>query len=720
MITYCKEKRLFRLSGKSFDYVMYVNDAGFLQFLHFGGRVGNDCDFFTAYGSTLAPNPQDRNFDMAFNEMPSEYAFFGHGDFREPTALIEREDGGLVSRFRYVSHKITAGVPVVPDMPHVRIGGDTLTVVLKDDFSDTEILLNYNVADDSDVLARNAEIINTGKSPVTLKRAFSFCTELPDDKFNVMRLHGTWGAERTPEVTPLGHGAVRLHSLRGTSSHQMNPFLGLLRRDCTEELGESYGFQLIYSGSYALTCEDGPFDTVRVQGGVNDTAFCWRLAGGERFVTPQAALCYSDGGLGKLSRSYADFLRDRVINPAYVKKRRPVVVNNWEATYFDFNNEKLFAIIDEAAKLGIDTFVLDDGWFGKRDDDTTGLGDWFVNEKKLEGGLKTVIDRCKKNGLKFGLWFEPEMVCKDSDLYRAHPEWAIHKEGVPLAESRNQLVLDFSRKEVVDHVFAVMSKVLEENDISYVKWDMNRNITENYSASLPADRQGELHHRYILGVYDLAERLTSSFPHIFFEGCASGGARFDAGMLYYFPQIWTSDNTDGYERAKIQWGTSICYPASAMSCHVSACPNHQTRRTTPFATRGAVASLGAFGYELDLSKLGAEEKELVKGQTEAYYKTAELVLSGDLYRLINPFTEDYFCEMLVSKDKKQAYVAGERLRSVPLDKNRLVRLVGLDEGKTYRIEELGLTASGATLVRHGLLLPRIAEYESWTWHIQEI
>ncbi len=719
MITYNKEKRLFCLSGKSFSYVMYVNDVGFLQFLHFGGRVGADCDFFTAYGSTLAPNADDRNFDMAFNEMPSEYAFFGHGDFREATALIEREDGGLVSRFRYVSHKITAGVPAVPAMPHVRVGGDTLSITLKDDFSDTEILLNYNVSDEYDVLTRNAEIINVGKTPVTLKRAFSFCVELPDNKFDVMRLHGTWGAERTPEITPLGHGMVRLHSLRGTSSHQMNPFMGLLRKDCTEEHGECYGFQLIYSGSYALTCEDAPFDTVRIQGGVNDTAFCWRLNGGERFVTPQAAICYSDGGLGKLSRSYADFLRDRVINPAYAKKRRPIVVNNWEATFFDFDNEKLFPIIDEAAKLGIDTFVLDDGWFGKRDDDTSGLGDWFVNEKKLKGGLKTVIDRCKKNGLKFGLWFEPEMVCKDSDLYRAHPDWAIHKDGVPLAEARNQLVLDFSRKEVVDHVFQVVSKVLKENDISYVKWDMNRNITENYTASLPADRQGELWHRYILGVYDLAERLTSAFPKVFFEGCASGGARFDAGMLYYFPQIWTSDDTDAYERAKIQWGTSICYPASAMSCHVSACPCHQTRRTTPFATRGAVASLGAFGYELDLSIITAEEKELVKAQIASYHKTADLVLSGDLYRLMSPFTEEYFCEMLVSKDKKQAYVAGQRLRSVPLDKNHIVRLTGLDGNKTYRIEELGLTASGATLARFGVLLPRINEYDSWTWHIHE-
>ncbi|MDE6273878.1 MAG: alpha-galactosidase, partial [Clostridiales bacterium] len=388
-----------------------------------------------------------------------------------------------------------------------------------------------------------------------------------------------------------------------------------------------------------------------------------------RFYTPQAALCYSDEGLGALSRAYADFLREKVIDPNYVYKLRPIVVNNWEATYFDFNNEKLFAIIDEAAKLGVDTFVLDDGWFGKRDNDRSGLGDWFVNEEKLAGGLKTVINRCKQKGLHFGLWFEPEMVNEDSDLFRAHPDWAISKDGVVPVRSRNQLVLDFTRKEVVDYAFAAVSKILKENDISYVKWDMNRFITEIYTDALPAHRQGEFMHRYILGVYDLAERLTSAFPEVFFEGCASGGGRFDAGMLYYFPQIWTSDDTDAFERTKIQWGTSYCYPVSAMSCHVSACPNHQTRRVTPLNTRGAVASLGATGYELDLSKLSEEEKKEVKEQIKQYKKIDELVLKGDLYRLCNPFESNYFAMLLVSKDKSQAYVAGERFRGDPCDYN---------------------------------------------------
>ena len=447
-----------------------------------------------------------------------------------------------------------------------------------------------------------------------------------------------------------------------------------MRPGCSEESGECFGIQLVYSGSFAITAEWSRNAQLRIQGGINDVGFEWTLNGGEELVTPQALLTYSCGGTGEMSRSIARFLRDRIIDPKYAYSPRPIVVNNWEATYFDFDNEKLFPIIDTAAELGIDTFVLDDGWFGKRDDDRSGLGDWFVNEKKLKGGLKTLIDRCKSRGLKFGLWFEPEMVCEDSDLYRAHPDYAITANGVQPARSRNQLVLDFTRKDVVDRIYTAISKILAENDISYVKWDMNRNITECYSSKLPPERQGEFMHRYILGVYDLAERLTGAFPDVFFEGCAGGGGRFDAGALYYFPQIWTSDVTDGYERTKIQWGTSMCYPLSAMSCHVSVCPNHQTGRTTPLFTRGAVASLGAFGYELDLSKLTEEEKSQVREITRNYKRIQRLILDGDLYRIIDPFTRDYFCEAVVSADKTEAYVVGERVLCIPCDYNRYVYL----------------------------------------------
>ena len=536
----------------------------------------------------------------------------------------------------------------------------------------------------------------------------------------MLRLGGTWGQERNPEIAPIAHGVTRLHTLRGVTSHDTNNFMGILKEGCGEERGECFGIQLVYSGAFAITaewCKNGP---LTLQGGINDTGFGWNLNAGEEFVTPQVLLAYSNHGLGGMSRSIHDFLRDKLINPAYVYKQRPIVVNNWEATYFDFDNEKLFPIIDEAAKLGIDTFVLDDGWFGARNHDRAGLGDWVVNDKKLKGGLKTVIDHCKKNGLKFGLWFEPEMVNEDSELFRSHPDWAIQKVDAEPCRSRNQLILDFTRKEVVDYIFGVVDKILKENDISFVKWDMNRNLTELYSAQLPANCQGEFFHRYTLGVYDLAERLTAAFPNILFEGCASGGGRFDAGMLYYFPQIWTSDDTDGFERTKIQWGTSICYPLSSISCHVSVCPNHQTGRITPFETRGNIASLGAFGYELDLSKMTEEEKIFTKKQVEDYKRTQDLILRGDLYRVIDPFGSNYFCMMVVSKDKSNAYVVGERILGIPCDYNQYVYLRGLEEKVLYKIEELNITASGEALANAGLLLPKVGDFGSWAWHIVKI
>ena len=712
--------KTFLLQGKNYSYAMYVLESGFLQHLYYGGRVTQtDLNYLIEIGDTNAPHI-DMNMDMAFDRMLSEYGFYARGDYREATAVFERKDGASMSRLRYQSYRVEKGAPNVKGMPHVRQGDETLVITLKDDFSDISVDLYYTVCDDSDVLVRSSVIRNTGREAIMLKKAFSFRAQLPNGNYRMTRLAGTWGQERIPDIAPIAHGITRLQSIQGCTSHNTNCFMGILKEVCTEDSGECFGIQLIYSGSFALTaewCKNGP---LTLQGGICDTGFCWELNGGEEFVTPQALLTYSGEGIGGMSRSIHDFLRERVINPAYVYKRRPIVVNNWEATYFDFNEEKLFPIIDEAGKLGIDTFVLDDGWFGKRDSDWSGLGDWFVNEKKLKGGLKTIIDRCKKNGLKFGLWFEPEMVNEDSDLYRAHPDWAIHKDGIEPCRSRQQLVLDFTRKDVVDYIFGVVSKVLKENEISYVKWDMNRNITECYSQSLPAHRQGEFMHRYILGVYDLAERLTSSFPNVFFEGCAGGGGRFDAGMLYYFSQIWTSDDTDGFERTKIQWGTSVCYPLSSMSCHVSVCPNHQTQRITPFETRGNVASLGAFGYELDLSKMTEGEKALTKAQIESYKRTGELILKGDLYRLMNPLEKNYFCVMVVTKDKSEAYVVGERILGIPCDYNQYLYLHGLDENALYKIEELNIKASGKALQNAGLLLPKLSDFGSWAWHLKKV
>ena len=719
MIIYNSDLRAFLLQGKDVSYAMYVGEAGFLQHLYFGKKLSQtDLQFLTAYhGNAVCAKTSDFNIDKVHEFAPTECGFYARGDYREPTIVVRRSDGAAMSRLRYVDFDLVDGAPLLEGLPCARSGGQTLTVTLADDFSAVRVKLNYTVWDDSNVIARNTEIVNGEAADVTIERAFGFAIDLPTGDYKTLSLVGRWAQERIPQIEDIGHGIRRFQSMRGISSHEMNPFVGILKPDTTENTGGCYGVQLVYSGSFAITTERFDNKPLRVQGGINDIGFNWKLASGESFVTPQALLCFSSEGIGGMSRSYADFIRDRIVNPRFAYAKRPVVVNNWEATYFDFDTDKLFAIIDKAATLGVDTFVLDDGWFGKRDNDDSGLGDWFVNTKKLRGGLKPVIDRCKQNGLKFGLWFEPEMVSEDSDLYRTHPDWAVGKLGNEPSRSRNQLVLDMTRKEVVDYVFEAVSKVLADNDISYVKWDMNRGVTEAYSMALSADKQGEFYHRYTLGVYDLADRLTKAFPEVFFEGCASGGGRFDAGVLYYFPQIWTSDDTDAYERTKIQWGTATCYPQSAMSCHVSACPNHQTQRITPFNTRGVVASLGPTGYELDPTKLSEQEITQVKTQIADYEKVADLLLQGDSFRLCNPFSGNYFAQMIVAKDKRAAYLCGVRTHGVPCDYDNFVALTGLSEEFTYRIEELDVTASGTALTTIGVRLPRLPDFGAWTWHI---
>ena len=711
MIRYVKRENVFILNGKSFTYALFVNKAGFLQNIYFDRKTSNNKIIKIAKSADdLLPCAEDKNFDMEFDAMPSEYAFYGRGDYNEPTAVFERSDGCLFSRFRYKEHKIRKALPLLGVMPCVRGEGKTLAITLKDDFSDTEIDLNYSVFDDSNIVVRNAEIKNCGENTVKIRKAFSFCLQMGSSDFDLMRFYGRWAKERSPETTPIGHGITRIQSLRGTSSHQLNPFVILKQKRCKERTGKCFGFQLVYSGSFALCAELSGNDKLRVQGGVNDSFFSWKLEQGEKFITPQVLIGYSDKGLSGLSSEYHDFIRNRIVNPDFAYKTRPVVVNNWEATYFNFDDEKLCDIIDVAAELGIDTFVLDDGWFGKRDSDTTGLGDWFVNEKKLKGGLDGIIKRCKEKGLAFGLWFEPEMVSEDSDFYRAHPDYIVGEKGTRPAMGRTQFVLDFTRKEVIDSIFDAVSAILSRYDISYVKWDMNRSLSEYCSVALAPDRQGEFFHRYTLGVYDLAKRLTSRFKNILFEGCASGGGRFDAGMLYYFPQIWTSDNTDAADRAKIQWGTSFGYPISAMSCHVSVCPNHQTGRTTPFETRGNIASLGPTGYELDLTALTEEEKSLVQKQIKNYKQVSQLLLNCDLYRLQDPFKDGAFCVCAASKDKFQAYLVYMSFEDA--EEERRVKIPCLYNGGTYLIRESERCFTGKKLKTDGVSVGKPKKYDS--------
>jgi alpha-galactosidase len=611
------------------------------------------------------------------------------------------EKGSRLSHLKYQSHRILEKKPSLLGMPSVR-GGETLEVLLKDVYNGTKVFLYYTVMEDLPVVLRHAEIVNVGESPVLLDRAYSFSLDMEEGDWECISLPGAHLRERIMERHKIVHGTYKMDSKRGSSSGQMNPFFALVKGDTSEDRGEAYGFNLVYSGSFAFQIELAENDVLHLVGGINDYDFAWELLPGERFITPEVVMVYSDEGLGDMSRSFHDLYRKYLINPRYVNERRPVVINNWEATYFDFDEKKLCDIIESVKGTGIDTFVLDDGWFGNRNSDKAGLGDWVVNRDKLPNGLKPVIDCAHQNGMKFGIWFEPEMVNPDSNLYKQHPDWAISVEGVPPSLGRDQLVLDLSRKDVRDYIVESVSAILRDNEIDYVKWDMNRPITDNYSRLL-GKKSKQLHHAYILGLYDIFERIVNGFPHIFFEGCASGGCRFDPAALYYFPQIWTSDDSDGYMRTMIQYGTTFAYPVSSMTCHVSAVPNHQCGRLTPFSSRSDIAHLGPCGYELDTTKLPKEELDKIKGQVDEFRKMEEVLLFGDLYRLNEMNESGVFAFELLAKDKSKGHITAMRGLHIPNKKTKRLYPRGLDEKAMYYIPEIGEEKSGATWMGVGIL-----------------
>lgn len=718
MITFLKETNTFFLENERVTYAFGIRN-GELEHLWFGAKIGHDDLTYlrTGIGSGCDAGLPGR---YSPNHHSQELPVYGQGDFREPMLTWRGENGDLCAELRYVSHRIVPQQKT-PGMPST-FGGETLEVVMLDAIQGIEVTLLYTLFDDVDAITRSCRIRNVGEQTVRLTRAYSFALDLTVAAPEAISLQGAWARERTPERVPLHHGVWSIDSKRVTSSSQLNPFVALVEKDTTENAGSAWGVSLVYSSSYRLFAEVGPNGRTRIGGGINDFAFDWTLCPEETLATPEVILAYSAEGLGGMSRILHDTLRRHLINPRYVGASRPVVINNWEATYFNFDKEKLFAIIDASAGTGIDTFVLDDGWFGKRDNDHSGLGDWFVNTEKLEGGLNPIIDRCHERGLKFGLWFEPEMVNPDSDLYRAHPDWAIHAPGHALCEGRNQCVLDLTRPEVRDYIVGAVSDILSNHEIDYVKWDYNRNITEVYSEGLPADRQGEFAHRYALGLYDICERLVFGFPNVFFEGCASGGARFDPAILYYFPQIWTSDNSDAYARTQIQWGTSLCYPLSAMSCHVSVCPNHQTRRVTPLKTRADIAHLGATGYELNVSHMKPEELEQIPAQIADYRAMEQLVMEGDLWRLASPFDSNLFAFELVSKDKSEAHVTLMHVLRTSNNAVEMLRLGGLEPDAVYECVGDGARYHGSTLMNVGLLVPtnRLVDFETLVWHFKKI
>ena len=706
------ENRLFQIETEHTSYQMKVDKYGVLTHLWYGAKTECSMDYLLDYpdvgfSGNIYEAENQRTYSL--NTLPQEYSTSGVGDFRIPAITVTHDDGSRALDLRYSGHKISRGKYNIDGLPAVyetEEEAETLEIVMEDTATNIEVILMYGVLPKKDIITRSTVIINNGTTPITINKAHSLCLDLPEGNWQSIHFHGRHAMERQMERCELIHGIEEFSSSRGTSSHQQNPTILLCEKECTETSGFCVGAALMYSGGFQTQIEKDQLKQVRVVMGINPETFSWKLNASERFNTPEVILSCSMEGTAKLSQQFHKIIRHNVCRGKYQLSQRPILINNWEATYFDFDEKKILDIAKEASKIGIDMFVLDDGWFGKRDSDNSGLGDWYVNENKIKGGLATLISKINDLGMKFGIWFEPEMVSEDSDLYREHPEWAIKIPGRNPMRSRYQLVLDMSNPEVIEYLYNSISDILKNNNIEYVKWDMNRSISDWYSTCLPSSRQGEQPHRYILGLYGLLERLITDFPHILFEGCSGGGGRFDAGMLYYSPQIWCSDNTDAHERTFIQYGTSFFYPISTVGSHVSAVPNHQTGRITSLDTRGIVAMAGSFGYELDLSTLTEEEKETMKEQVKKYRQYQLLIHNGDYYRLTNPHNSRIAAWQWNDNTNGNVLVQGVVFRAVANMVRDKIKIMGVDALAKYKLKGTGEIYSGMALMTGGILIPR--------------
>ena len=664
-IIFHKETKTFHLYNEEISYIMCVLENGHMGQLYYGKRIHDKPDFSYLVEKCGRPMTSyifegDRSFSL--EHIRQEYPVYG-------------------------GYEILKGKPSLKGLPATYTESEeeaeTLKIILKDNLTGAKLTLLYTIFSKGSAIARSAHICNEGEKVLHLQTMMSLNLDLPDKDYVWMQLSGAWSRERYVKNRILEQGITAIDSMRGNSSHEHNPFMVLKRPNAGETSGEVIGFSLIYSGNFRMQAEVDTHDVTRITVGINPDRFDWKLEPGEEFQTPEAVMVYSDQGLNRMSQTFHRLYAKRLARGYWRDRPRPILNNNWEATYFNFTEDRLVQIASKAKECGVELFVLDDGWFGQRNDDHAGLGDWVANPERLPNGIKGLSERIEAMGIKFGLWFEPEMTNKDSDLYRAHPDWILHTPGRNASHGRYQYVLDFSRKEVVEYIYEMMAKILSEAKVSYIKWDMNRSITECYSVALPADRQGEVFHRYILGVYDLYERLTSEFPEVLFESCSSGGGRFDPGMLYYAPQGWTSDDSDAIERLKIQYGTSLCYPISSMGSHVSVIPNHQVFRKTPLHTRANVAYFGTFGYELDLNSLKEEEIAEVKEQIIFMKKYRKLFQFGDFYRLKSPFEGNETIWMVVSEDKKTAIVGYYRTLNGVNQAYSRIKLQGLDPDMLY-------------------------------------
>ena len=723
-IIFDEQNKVFKLDTKNSTYIFGVFTGNYLVHYYYGAPIPDTnvekLRYRGHYASFCPDSPSVNEENFSPDVTPMEYSTNGAGDFRISAFAVKNASGDTVTDLRYVSHKIYKGKKALKGLPSLYLNNDdeadTLEVLTCDKVTGAEVTLIYTVFKDYGAITRSVVVKNNSEKAFSIEAVHSLCVDLPSSDFEMLNLYGKWAKERSLGRHELHTGIQSIKSKRGSSSHNHNPFTTLVSKNATETYGECYGFNLVYSSNFSIDVEVDSFLQTRLLMGINPETFSWVLEPQEEFYSPEAVMVYTNEGLGEMSRIFHKLYSNNLVRGEWKKKKRPLLINNWEGTGMDFDTDKLVSFARHAKNMGFEMLVMDDGWFGHRDSDDSSLGDWYVAEYKLPGGLSNLITQVKAMGLKFGIWFEPEMISPDSDIFRAHPDWHLHVTGRESSIARNQYVIDYSRKEVRDYIYSQMYKILSENDIDYVKWDFNRNLTEVANADLPPERQGEVFHRFVLGTYEIMDRLTTDFPHLLLENCSGGGGRFDAGMLYYSPQIWTSDDTDPIERLTIQFGTSMCYPASTMGAHVSAC------RRTGYETKTNVALWGTFGYELDPDKLTEEEIAEIKEQAKLYHKYYDVIHYGDLYRLESPFENYDRCAwQFVSEDKKEALVTAVQIKKV-VHGFKMLKLQGLKPNSIYKDEATGDTYSGAYLMNAGLNLYDILDNDgdSYLLHLTEV
>lgn len=728
-IRFDEQAKVFHLQTTKTSYIIHVWREKYLVHVYWGKKIHTPNISNAVVNRVGGFTPNTDNEDYSLDYMNQEYPTGLGTDYRVPAISVVYADGSRNAKLLYDGYEIISGKPKLQGLPATYVEkaeeADTLSITLSDTLKGLKVILMYTVFCDLDVITRSVKVVNESDDSILLEKVLSASVDFETCDYDFIDFHGGWGKERFMERTPLRHGIQMIDSKRGSSSHQLNPFFVMASKDANEEYGNAYGFNLVYSGNFTGGIEVDCADKPRAWMGINDYDFSWKLEPGEEFQAPEVVMVYSGKGFGQMSRTYHTLYRTRLVRGKYRDEPRPILINNWEATYFDFDEEKIVGLAKAAKELGIELLVLDDGWFGKRNGDYCSLGDWYVNKEKLPNGITGLSKKIKEMGLKFGLWVEPEMVSVDSDLYRAHPDWCIHVPDRIRTEARNQLILDLSRKEVCDYIVDTIGGILQESDISYIKWDMNRNMSEFGSAGLALDRQKEMPHRYMLGLYDVMERITLAYPHVLFEGCSGGGGRFDPGILHYMPQIWTSDNTDAMDRLRIQYGTSMCYPISTMGAHVSAVPNHQTGRVTSLETRGNVAMSGNFGYELDLMHLTDEEKEEIKTQIEQYKELRSFVQKGNLYRLKSPFANrnhdgNDTAWMVISEDGSDVFAAYFRKSCIVNGGIYRMKFTALEPDAIYEIIGENIRYSGDELMEIGLIVDMWGDYTSKVWRLRRV